>query len=229
MRAAAPHTEHACAVTHNERREMKYTWYDIITIDFVRRFLLPMASRCPNPVPSTPLLTGQEHMQQEGFRHQEVNYLPQNVFHLHYYTILLQLFLINGIAQGDLLEHRVSGYYTSIWTLNSTQPSLSIPPYLFPPIVMDTFGACFHKLRERSDLQLIRCVQDNVSSQRSYFVKPPLSNVTLFFKNKEMEKEYRENAYKASEGIGGNPPTLVTSRFNMYFDIFISALVYQRS
>lgn len=65
-----------------------------------------------------------------------------------------------------------------------------------------------------------------MSSQRSYFVKPPLSSVTLFFKNKEMEKEYRENAHKASEGIGGNPPTLATSRFNTYFDILISALVY---
>lgn len=41
-----------------------------------------------------------------------------------------------------------------------------------------------------------------------------------------MEKEYRENAHKANEGIGGNPPTLATSRFNTYFDILISALVY---
>lgn len=65
-----------------------------------------------------------------------------------------------------------------------------------------------------------------MSSQRSYFVKPPLSSVTLFFKNKEMEKEYRENAHKANEGIGDNPPTLATSRFNTYFDIMISALVY---
>lgn len=75
-------------------------------------------------------------------------------------------------------------------------------------------------------ISLDRCVQDNVSSQRSNFVKPPLSSVTLFFKNKEMEKEYRENAHKASEDIGGNPPTLATSRFNTYFDILISALVY---
>lgn len=50
--------------------------------------------------------------------------------------------------------------------------------------------------------------------------------MTLFFKNKEMEKEYRENAHKVSECISGNPPTLATSRFNTYFDILISALVY---
>lgn len=135
--------------------------------------------------------------------------------------------MMNGMAQGDLLAHRVSGYYTSSSTLNSVQePSSSVPPYPFPPAVTDTFGACFHKLRKQSDLQLIRCVQDNVSSQRSYFVKPPLSSLTLFFKNKEMEKEYRENAHKVSECISGNPPTLATSRFNTYFDILISALVY---
>lgn len=134
---------------------------------------------------------------------------------------------MNGMAQGDLLGHRVSGYYTSSSTLNSIhEPSSSVPPYPFPPAVTDTFGACFHKLRKQSDLQLIRCVQDNVSSQRSYFVKPPLSSVTLFFMNKEMEKEYRENAHKVSECISGNPPTLATSRFNTYFDILISALVY---
>ncbi|XP_043268002.1 adenylate cyclase type 9 isoform X2 [Venturia canescens] len=137
------------------------------------------------------------------------------------------LFLMNGMAQGDLLGHRVSGYYTSSSTLNSThEPSSSVPPYPFPPAVTDTFGACFHKLRKQSDLQLIRCVQDNVTSQRSYFVKPPLSSVTLFFKNREMEKEYRQNAHKVNENLGGNPPTLATSRFNTYFDIFVSALVY---
>lgn len=77
-----------------------------------------------------------------------------------------------------------------------------------------------------NDLKNCRCVQDNVTSQRSYFVKPPLSSVTLFFKNKEMEKEYRQNAHKVNEDLGGNPPTLATSRFNTYFDIFVSALVY---
>ncbi|XP_015118969.1 adenylate cyclase type 9 [Diachasma alloeum] len=146
-------------------------------------------------------------------------------------SIQQQLFLMNGLAQGDLLGQRVSGYYTSSSTLNSREdPSSSgapsYPPYPFPPAVTDTFGACFHKLRKQSDLQLIRCVQDNVSSQRSYFVKPPLSRVTLFFKNKEMEEEYRENAHKTSESVGDNPPTLATSRFNTYFDILVSALVY---
>ncbi|KAH0558288.1 adenylate cyclase type 9 [Cotesia glomerata] len=142
-------------------------------------------------------------------------------------SIQQQLFLMNGMAQGDLLGHRVSGYYTSSSTLNSLQdPPSSAPNFPFPPILTDTFGVCFHKLRKQSDLQLIRCVQDNVSSQSSYFVTPPLSTVTLFFKNKEMEKEYRENAHKASESLGDSPPTLATARFNTYFDILVSAIVY---
>lgn len=65
---------------------------------------------------------------------------------------------MNGrMAQGDLLGPRVSGYYTSSSTLNSAhEPASSVPPYPFPPAVTDTFGACFHKLRKQSDLQLIR-------------------------------------------------------------------------
>lgn len=86
-------------------------------------------------------------------------------------------------------------------------------------------GHCFHQLRKQSDLQLIRCVQDNVKSNRSYFVKPPLSSITLFFRQGEMEREYRDTAHRVSERHGDSPPTLATSRFNTYFDIFISALV----
>ncbi|XP_043529562.1 adenylate cyclase type 9 isoform X2 [Frieseomelitta varia] len=149
----------------------------------------------PNPVPSSPLLSGQEPLSRaSSMCSRKDSGIRSNSRRS---SIQQQLFLMNGMAQGDLLGHRVSGYYTSSSTLNSVQePSSSVPPYPFPPAVTDTFGACFHKLRKQSDLQLIRCVQDNVSSQRSYFVKPPLSSLTLFFKNKEMEKEYRENAHK---------------------------------
>lgn len=64
-----------------------------------------------------------------------------------------------------------------------------------------------------------------MKSNRSYFVKPPLSSITLFFRQKEMEREYRDTAHRISERHGDSPPTLATSRFNTYFDIFISALV----
>ncbi|XP_066583442.1 adenylate cyclase type 9 isoform X2 [Prorops nasuta] len=179
----------------------------------------------PNPIPSSPLLSGHEPLSHaSSVCSRKDSGIRSNSRRS---SIQQQLFLMNGMTQGDLLGHRVSGYYTSSSTLNSThEPSSFTPQYPYSLPISDTFGACFHKLRKQSDLQLIRCVQDNVTSQRSYFVKPPLSSVTLFFKSKEMEKEYRENAHKASESVNGNPPTLATSRFNTYFDILISALVY---
>lgn len=138
-------------------------------------------------------------------------------------SIQQQLFVMNGITQGDLLTHRVSGYYTSS---QSSLDNESLNGNLAHLPSGDHLGHCFHQLRKQSDLQLIRCVQDNVKSNRSYFVKPPLSSITLFFRQLEMEREYRDTAHRISDKHGDSPPTLATSRFNTYFDIFISALVY---
>lgn len=137
-------------------------------------------------------------------------------------SIQQQLFVMNGITQGDL-THRVSGYYTSS---QSSLDNESQNGDLDHMPSSDHMGHCFHQLRKQSDLQLIRCVQDNVKSNRSYFVKPPLSSITLFFRQHEMEREYRDTAHRISDRHGDSPPTLATSRFNTYFDIFISALVY---
>lgn len=86
----------------------------------------------------------------------------------------------------------------------------------------DKYGACIQNLRKQSDRQLIKCVQDNSNSQGSYFIKPPLSLWTLFFKNAEMERNYR-NMHVAREG---NIHTLPNSRFNTYVDITVSCLVF---
>lgn len=67
-----------------------------------------------------------------------------------------------------------------------------------------------HSLRKQSDLQLIRCVND--ISQNSYIVKVPLHPLTLFFKDKKTEKDYRANAHKIHEKRGDSPATLSTSR-----------------
>lgn len=143
-------------------------------------------------------------------------------------SIQQQLFVMNGMANhGELLTHRVSGYYTSSQSsLNEVDLDLEGRRRQLPPHLEGNFGACFHKLRKQSDLQLIRCVQDSATSRRSYFVKPPLSSVSLFFRQKEMEREYRAHAHRIAEKPGDSPPTLATSRYNTYFDILISALVY---
>lgn len=121
------------------------------------------------------------------------------------------------IPQDDILQHRVSGYYTS------SQSSIYSPQNHLPAPFCDQFGTRFQKLRKQSDLQLIRCVQDNSKSKHSYFIKPPLSNLTLFFKSKNMEQDYRKNVHTFNDEALS---TLATSRYNTYFDILISAIVF---
>lgn len=56
-------------------------------------------------------------------------------------------------------------------------------------------------------------------------MKPPLSKVTLFFKNKKIEQEYRANVHTISEQ-SESIPTLANSKFNTYLDIFVSAVIF---
>ncbi|GLV37295.1 Adenylyl cyclase 13E [Carabus blaptoides fortunei] len=127
-------------------------------------------------------------------------------------SIQQQIYVMNqsSIPQEDLLHARVSGYYTSSQsTINSCSPQYGSQ---LPGPFYDQFGQHFQKLRKQSDLQLIRCVQDNFKSKHSYFMKPPLSNITLFFKSRDMEREYRANVHTISDRPGEMIATLATSR-----------------
>ncbi|XP_053669054.1 adenylate cyclase type 9 [Anopheles marshallii] len=94
----------------------------------------------------------------------------------------------------------------------------------------DPLAACLQQLRKQSDLQLIRCVRDNARSQRSYLVKPPLLPVSLRFKSRPMEQEFRSKAHRfgseSGELEGGGPPTLATPKYNTYIDMLVSFVVY---
>ncbi|XP_014255451.1 adenylate cyclase type 9-like isoform X1 [Cimex lectularius] len=140
-------------------------------------------------------------------------------------SIQQQLYVMNGITQGELLNHRVSGYYTSSQSSlnNSDKDTKGIK---LPSPLTESFGACFQKIRKQSDLQLIRCVQDNSKSERSYFVSPPLKRWSLLFKQGEMEKEYREKAHRTAPTGPNKTRTLATARFNTYFDISVSLIVF---
>lgn len=122
---------------------------------------------------------------------------------------------------SEMLQQRVSGYYTS------SQTSINAPqlPRMAGPF-FDKFGTCIQNLRKQSDRQLIKCVQDNSKSRSSYFIKPPLSKVTLFFKNKEMERQYRKNVHYIGTKDVHAIPTLANSSFNTYLDVFISTIVF---
>ncbi|CAL4071234.1 unnamed protein product, partial [Meganyctiphanes norvegica] len=140
-------------------------------------------------------------------------------------SIQAQIFGINGMSPGDLLTHRVSGYYTSSQSsmaeqrmefgdVSSVQEPGKIP--------LNESLTRFHQLRKQSDLQLIRCMQlDN--NHKQYIVAPPLSSVSLFFVNHDLEKQYRQQVHRPRPN---DPPTLASPQFNTYFDILVSMLVY---
>ncbi|XP_028028441.1 adenylate cyclase type 9 [Bombyx mandarina] len=138
-------------------------------------------------------------------------------------SIQHQIFALNHIAnsQNDMLQHRVSGYYTSSQSsLNDLHSKSRLPPPLNDQQVQS-----LQKLRKQSDLQLIRCVQDNARSGINYFVQPPINRFTLCFESDEMERHYRDKAHR-SDDCEDLPPTLTTSRFNTALDILVSALIF---
>lgn len=136
-------------------------------------------------------------------------------------SIQLQIYAANLSA---ISQQRVSGYFTSSQSSISELPAPVLTPTAPDP---DPLGACLQQLRKQSDLQLIRCVRDNAKSQRSYFVKPPLTNVSLFFKSRQMEREFRSNAHRfGCERQYEGPPTLATPKYNTYIDIFVGIIVY---
>ncbi|KAG4067085.1 hypothetical protein HA402_000076 [Bradysia odoriphaga] len=136
-------------------------------------------------------------------------------------SIQQQIYAMN---QGAISTQRVSGYFTSSQSSLSDLPEpITTPPEPNP----DPLGACLQQLRKQSDLQLIRCVRDNAKSQRSYLVKPPLTSVSLFFKSRQMEREFRSNAHRfGCEVQHEGPPTFATPKYNTYIDIFVGIIVY---
>ncbi|XP_050315013.1 LOW QUALITY PROTEIN: adenylate cyclase type 9-like [Anthonomus grandis grandis] len=129
----------------------------------------------------------------------------------------------NRLLSQERLQHRVSGYYTSsLSSMNSTQVSKTVNSSHGP--FFDKYGTCIQNLRKQSDRQLIKCVQDNSKSQGSYFIKPPISQMSLFFKDKVMELDYRANVHRIHTNF--EIDTLANSRFNTFLDIFVSIFVF---
>ncbi|XP_045479843.1 adenylate cyclase type 9 isoform X3 [Harmonia axyridis] len=126
------------------------------------------------------------------------------------------------VSCGDILQQRVSGYYTSSQSSISSPQNANVRMRTSP--FFDKFGTCIQNLRKQSDRQLIKCVQENVKSRSSYFIKPPLSKLTLFFNDEQMEQDYRTNVHSLNDQ-NESIVTLANSRFNTYFDIFVSFVV----
>ena len=91
----------------------------------------------------------------------------------------------------------------------------------------------------QSDQVMIRCVKDD-ESHYTYFTKPPLNRSTLFFRNPQVEKEYRRTAWRprnqtyhrnihmgeGGDGSPGNQKIWAPSIFNAYFDLLLSFLTF---
>ncbi|KAH8285729.1 hypothetical protein KR044_011729, partial [Drosophila immigrans] len=155
-------------------------------------------------------------------------------------SIQQQIYALN---QSAISQHRVSGYFTSSTSSISNLGDAGalacpLPPMPPPPPMagvlgqqqqqsVDPLAACLQQLRKQSDLQLIRCVRDNARSQRSYLVKPPLRRFSLYFKSRQLERDFRSKAHRfGSEHETEGPPTLATPRYNTYIDIFVGIAVY---
>ncbi|KAK7079286.1 Adenylate cyclase type 9 [Halocaridina rubra] len=130
------------------------------------------------------------------------------------------------MSPGDLLTHRVSGYYTSSQSSVAEHKFVEMgegvsgqEPSSMP---LNESLTRFHQLRKQSDLQLVKCIQ-NDANHRQYIVASPLSPTTLFFTDKDLERQYRQQAHKPRQD---SPRTLASSHLNTYFDILVSALVY---
>ncbi|XP_065083343.1 adenylate cyclase type 9 isoform X2 [Ochlerotatus camptorhynchus] len=159
-------------------------------------------------------------------------------------SIQQQIMLMNQTAA--LSTHRVSGYFTSSQSslsavaaavgATSTDPGMALKSNgdvsdlrcVIKETHPDPLAACLQQLRKQSDLQLIRCVRDNARSQRSYLVKPPLLPISLRFKSRQLEQEFRSKAHRfgSESELEGGPPTLATPKYNTYIDIFVSFLIY---
>lgn len=164
-------------------------------------------------------------------------------------SIQQQIYALN---QSAISQHRVSGYFTSSTSSISNLGEAGVlPPFPLPlqaatmpatgvvpgcpsslgpqasAQLIDPLAACLQQLRKQSDLQLIRCVRDNARSQRSYLVKPPLRRFSLYFKSRQLERDFRSKAHRfGSEHETEGPPTLATPRYNTYIDIFVGIAVY---
>ncbi|XP_017852345.1 adenylate cyclase type 9 isoform X2 [Drosophila busckii] len=145
-------------------------------------------------------------------------------------SIQQQIYALN---QSAISQHRVSGYFTSSTSSMSNLAEAGVLPFALPalpqphPTPADPLAACLQQLRKQSDLQLIRCVRDNARSQRSYLVKPPLHRFSLYFKSRQLERDFRSKAHRfGSEHEHDGPPTLATPRYNTYIDIFVGIAVY---
>lgn len=124
-----------------------------------------------------------------------------------------------------LYAQRASGYcssYTSVAdTGRSSGSSLrGYSIFVDPALMINESLSRLRHLRKQSDLQMIRCIQQD-SCTMDYFIRPPVNPVTLFFNDAQMECNYRHRLHHRDLA-----PTMASASFTTYFDIFVALGFY---
>ena len=106
-----------------------------------------------------------------------------------------------------------------------------------PSMLTDAEGSA--KWRQRNvpadDMALIGCIQED-TTHTTYFTRPPLQDLTLFFEDERVEKEYRRVAWKGLRAPLPGPvkdadhvssaKTVSQVHFDAYFDMFLVFLFF---
>lgn len=124
-----------------------------------------------------------------------------------------------------LYAQRASGYcssYTSVAdTGRSSGSSLrGYSIFVDPALMLNESLSRLRHLRKQSDLQMIRCIQQDACTT-DYFIRPPVNPVTLFFHEAQMERNYRHRLHHRDLA-----PTMASASFTTYFDIFVALGFY---
>ncbi|KAM7291074.1 adenylate cyclase type 9 [Ixodes scapularis] len=124
-----------------------------------------------------------------------------------------------------LYAQRASGYcssYTSVAdTGRSSGSSLrGYSIFVDPALMLNESLSRLRHLRKQSDLQMIRCIQQDACTT-DYFIRPPVNPLTLFFHDEQMERNYRHRLHHRDLA-----PTMASASFTTYFDIFVALGFY---
>lgn len=124
-----------------------------------------------------------------------------------------------------LYAHRTSGYYSSYTSIADTGRSSgsSLRGYSIfvdPSIMLNESLTRLRHVRKQSDLQMVRCIQQDAQTT-DYFISPPVNPFTLFFLDPQMEWKYRNRLHHRDLA-----PTMASASFTTYFDIFVALGFY---
>ena len=137
-------------------------------------------------------------------------------------------------ASGSVLDSPSSVEYTRNANYKTTNGELASPDH----------SSRFAIWRAQSDQAMIKCIKED-NTHQTYFTRPPVNLITLFFEDHQIEKDYRKKAWQSRserrlshgqaglimEGAGSphhgvHTRTWSPSGFTAVFDLVVSMLTF---